>query len=97
MTNELSTALEALAHLLDVHHIGTVAARSRQTDDRGVTEFDFTNTIHRTWSTTDLATGTAETNHNGLYTHFNRAGKTVHEAFQTLSACRTATGERRRR
>ncbi len=81
MTNELSTTLEALAHLLDVHHIGTVIARSRRTDNRGVTEFDFTtNTIHRTWSITDLDTGTAETNQNGLYTHFNRAGETVHEA-----------------
>ncbi|MBP2520934.1 hypothetical protein HG717_01200 [Rhodococcus erythropolis] len=58
MTNELSTTLEALAHLLDVHRIGTVVARSRRTDDRGVTEFDFTtNTIHRSWSITDLATG----------------------------------------
>ncbi len=34
MTNELSTALEALAHLLDVHYIGTVVARSQQTEDR---------------------------------------------------------------
>ncbi|MBS3695689.1 hypothetical protein [Rhodococcus qingshengii] len=54
MANELSTTLEALAHLLDVHRIGTVVARSRRTDDRGVTEFDFTtNTIHRTGSITD--------------------------------------------
>ena len=81
LTNELSTTLEALAHLLGVYHIGTVVARSRRTDERGVTEFDFTtNTIHRTWSITNLDTGAAETNHNGLYTHFNRAGETVHEA-----------------
>ena len=45
MTNELSTTLEALAHLLDVHRIGTVVARSRRTDDRGVTEFDFTTNL----------------------------------------------------
>lgn len=31
-------------------------------------------------SITDLDTGTAETNQNGLYTHFNRAGERVHEA-----------------
>ncbi|MDV6271520.1 hypothetical protein [Rhodococcus globerulus] len=81
MTNELSTTLEALAHLLDVHYIGSVVARSRRTEPRGVTEFGFTtSTIHRTWSIANLDTGTAETNQNGLYTHFNRAGETVHEA-----------------
>jgi hypothetical protein len=81
MANELSTTREALAHLLDVHHIGTVTARSRRTDNRGVTEIDFTtSTIHRTGSITDLATGTAETNQNCLYTHVNRAGEAVHEA-----------------
>ncbi|MFE5790579.1 hypothetical protein [Rhodococcus erythropolis] len=73
--------LEALAHLLDVHHLGIVIARSRRTDSRGVTEFDFTtNTIHRSWSITDLAIETAETNQNGLYTHVNCPGEMVHEA-----------------
>jgi hypothetical protein len=31
-------------------------------------------------SITDLDTGTAETNQNRLYTHFNRAGERIHEA-----------------
>ncbi|MFC1473169.1 hypothetical protein [Rhodococcus qingshengii] len=55
MTNELATTLEALAHLLDVHHIGTVIARSRRTEPRGVTEFDFTTkgqTVHEAKSPT---------------------------------------------
>lgn len=80
MTNELSTTLEAGPPPRRPPHRHRHRTITTHRAPRRHRIRLHTNTIHRTWSITDLDTGTAETNQNGLYTHVNRAGQPVHEA-----------------
>ncbi|UUE28650.1 hypothetical protein LRQ08_29785 (plasmid) [Rhodococcus qingshengii] len=51
MTNELSTTLEALAHLLDVHHIGTVIEHTHDSTQHGTLTMDAETGLLTRWIT----------------------------------------------